>query len=196
VRLIVGLGNPGREYEDTRHNLGFHVVSHLAKEHDLQFSRSRFKEAMAASGTIAGQDVLLLLPLTYMNQSGLAVRAVVSQKRIPLENILIVCDDLALDFGQMRLRRQGSDGGHKGLRSLIEEMKARDFARLRLGIGSPRKKDTTTDYVLGEFSDHEKKELPGFTRQARDCCLAWLALGIQRAMNRFNKRKANDDEQI
>jgi len=189
LKLIVGLGNPDPQYEYTRHNLGFLVVRRLAKEHHWKFSRS-FKEAQSTTGKIGRQDVLLLLPLTYVNQSGLAVSLVVHKKDIPLEDILIVCDDLALGFGKMRLRPNGSDGGHKGLRSLKDELKTENFPRLRLGIGSPHKKEEAVDYVLGEFSEQEKKHLDDFILKAMDCCLSWLMEGVSRAMSRFNSSTA------
>ena len=189
ARLIVGLGNPDRQYQYTRHNLGFLVVTQFAKQHRLKFSRGLFQQALVATGKIHHHEAILALPLTYVNRSGAAVRRLVSKNEIPLEDILVVCDDLALDFGCMRLRSQGSDGGHNGLTSLIEELKTEKFARLRLGIGAPGEKEETAGYVLGEFSDHEKKHLEDFIQKAVDCCNTWLTRGTSPAMNQFNKRK-------
>lgn len=188
MHLIVGLGNPGLQYEYTRHNLGFLVVKRLAKQHHWKFSRS-FKEAQSTIGQMGRQDVMLLLPLTYVNQSGAAVSRVASQKGIPCEDILIVCDDWALDFGKMRLRPKGSDGGHKGLRSIIEELKTENFPRLRLGIGFPHPKEDAVDYVLGEFSEQERKHLDDFILQGVDCCTRWLMEGISCAMSQFNTKE-------
>ena len=190
--LIVGLGNPGKDYQYTRHNLGFLVVEHLARQNALKFSQSSFTNALTAEGQVAGKKLMLLLPLTYVNNSGAAVRAAVHYKKIALENILVVMDDVNVEFKEMRLRPSGSNGGHNGLSSVIEHMKTKDFGRLRLGVGAPRQKDMMVDYVLGEFTAQEKKHLKGFIEEAGDCCIAWLSEGMNKAMNQFNRRK-NDE---
>ena len=191
-RLIVGLGNPGKDYEFTRHNLGFLVIGHLARQYHLKFSRHSASESLAAGGKIEDQDLILQMPVTYVNNSGRAVAALAARNSIPPENILVVCDDLALDFSQMRLRARGSAGGHNGLKSVVEHLKTQEFPRLRMGVGAPAKKEEAVDFVLSEFTPKEKKELGTFVGQAADCCRFWLTDGAAKAMSQFNQRK--DDE--
>ena len=132
---------------------------------------------------------MLLLPATFMNHSGVAVKAVIQKKEFELSDALIVFDDMDVDFGLMRLRSQGSDAGHNGLTSVIAHLKTEEFPRLRLGIGRPKIRQDAVDYVLEEFNKSEKKELPGFIEEATDCCLVWLNSGINKAMEQFNRRK-------
>jgi len=188
TQLIVGLGNPGKEYEYTRHNLGFMVVRHLAKELNWEFQTSRGTKGLIAKGEIEGSEVYLLLPLTFMNHSGLAVKPLIEKKNLTLENLLVICDDLNLNFGQLRLRSTGSDGGHNGLSSIIECLNTNNFSRLRMGIGQPSSKEPAVDYVLGKFNTSEKKSLEAFVSEASDCCLIWLKEGINKAMQLYNKK--------
>jgi len=188
LKLIVGLGNPGREYEWTRHNLGFLAVQRLAKKLDCTFSPSSFTNGLTAQGTWEQARVCLLLPLTYMNQSGAAVGQVVARKQIEAGQILAVCDDFHLDFRTIRLRAKGSDGGHNGLKSIIERLDTQQFSRLRMGIGRPAGAASTVDYVLEEFNKGERKELDGFIEEAADCCLAWIRDGAEAAMDQYNKK--------
>lgn len=192
MKLIVGLGNPGREYEWTRHNCGFLVLIHLAKEHRLKFSKSPTIQGLVAEGQIHNHDVMLLMPLTYMNHSGAALRHAIEQKGISSEDILVVCDDFHVDFGHLRLRPQGSDGGHNGLASIIEELMTKNFVRLRLGIGAPARKEEAVDFVLGEFNQKEKEALQEFVQQAAQCCIVWLSEGTAKAMEQFNKRTEDE----
>ena len=192
MKIIVGLGNPGKEYEYTRHNLGFLVVTLLAQQNSLKFLKSSVTQALTAQGEIGNQEVVLLLPWTYVNNSGSVVNQIMVHQAISPENILVVCDDLNTDFGQIRLRSQGSGGGHNGLASIIEKLKTKKFPRLRMGIGSPLKKEETVNFVLGEFSSNEKKALGDFIQKAADCCLFWLAEGIYQAMDQYNKRKRDE----
>lgn len=195
-KLIVGLGNPGKDYAYTRHNLGFLAVENLAKRYQLKFSPSSLTKAIAAEGTIEGQSVILLLPTTYMNNSGVAVKPVVFKKDIACSGLLVVCDDLDIHFGLLRLRAKGSDGGHNGLTSIIGHLGTEDFPRLRLGIGRPKSRQDTVDFVLEEFNKSEKKELPSFIEEATDCCLVWLKNGINKAMEQFNRRKNDGKNSI
>ena len=188
TRLIVGLGNPGKDYEDTRHNLGFLVVEHLVKKNNLRFRKSSFTNGLTAEGKVAGNDLCCLLPSTYMNNAGTAVKQAVLSKDLDHADILIVCDDLHLDFGQIRIRNKGSDGGHNGLASVIGHLGTQDFARLRLGIGTPPKGAESVDYVLGKWTAREEKQLDEFIDRATDCCGVWLQEGIHKAMDQFNGR--------
>ena len=191
ARLIVGLGNPGKDYEYTRHNFGFLVIQNLAARYRLKFTSSSFSKALAAAGQIEGIDAILLQPLTFVNLSGVAVKSTIAQKQIDLENVLIVCDDLDTEFGQLRLRAKGSDGGHNGLTSIIQQLGSAEFARLRCGIGRPKSSAETVDFVLGEFTRQEKESLQGIMDEATDCCLSWLKDGTKKAMDQFNRRKEN-----
>jgi PTH1 family peptidyl-tRNA hydrolase len=192
LRLIVGLGNPGPDYEYTRHNLGFLVVQYLCQKHHLKLRRSFLCRGWMASGSLLGQECVFLLPMTFMNHSGVAVKKVLAAKKISLENMLVVCDDFNLEFGEVRLRRQGSSGGHHGLSSIIEQLGASDFPRLRLGIGSPKGRQDTVDFVLEEFSQGDKKQLGAFIEEAAGCCEIWLTANIDKAMSQFNKRERNE----
>ncbi len=188
-RLIVGLGNPGGDYEYTRHNLGFLVVQRLAKKFALKFSPSSLTNGVTAEGVCEGLEICLLMPMTFMNHSGSAVRQVMSKKEFFPEQILVVCDDFNLDFEQIRLRAKGSDGGHNGLGSVIQNLDTEEFTRLRMGISQPPGKKDTVDYVLEEFTKKEKDQLDGFIGEAVSCCLMWLQEGVSVAMDQYNRRK-------
>ena len=194
ARLIVGLGNPGEEYQTTRHNLGFLVVEQLVKEFKVKFQKSSFTKALIAEIENRGSKIIFCLPLTYMNQSGFAVKDVVDQRQVHLKDILVICDDMNLDFGQLRLRSKGSDGGHNGVSSIIEHLGTDQFPRLRLGIGqAPQGKDSA-QYVLEELTSKEKKQLPGFVLEASECVNVWLNQGVHQAMDRYNQRKEYGQE--
>ena len=189
MRLIAGLGNPGKDYEYTRHNLGFLVVQELAAQYKLKISPSSLCKGLTAEGKIKDKACCLLFPMTFMNNSGIAVRDIVAKKEISLANVLVAVDDFSLDFRQLRLRAKGSDGGHNGLSSIIQHLNSQDFARLRLGVGPvPNKKDPA-DFVLHEFSPAEKKELDEFINEAVDCCAAWVTGNSAQVMSQFNRRK-------
>lgn len=192
TRLIVGLGNPDEKYRYTRHNWGYLVVEELADRLNVKFRNDSSVRGLVAKGECDGVTCYLLLPLTYMNLSGAAIAALAKKKNIALEHILVVCDDLDLPFGQIRLRAQGSAGGHNGLKSIIEKLGSKEFARLRGGIGRPGDRQETVDFVLDLFSGQEKKDLPQILKKAVECSEAWMTLGVNEAMSQFNKRK-NDD---
>ncbi len=184
--LIVGLGNIGADYENTRHNVGFDVVEALAKTADVPFKNDSF-------GTIAemkhkSRTFLLLKPNTYMNLSGKAVRYHLQKHQIPIENLLVILDDLALPFGKQRLRPSGSDGGHNGLKSINQLLNTQNYARLRVGIGSNFHKGQQADYVLGKWTDEENKLLPEVVAYAAETVKAFGTIGIQFTMNQFNKK--------
>jgi PTH1 family peptidyl-tRNA hydrolase len=189
LRLIAGLGNPGKDYEYTRHNLGFLVVQRLAEKLKLKFALSSLTKAMAVEGTFEGNSICLLAPLTFMNNSGVAISRFMSKKDLLPEDILVVCDDFHLDFEQIRVRSKGSDGGHNGLSSVIQHLDTEQFARLRMGIGYPPGKKDTVDYVLEEFVKAERNRLDNFIDEAVSCCLVWLSEGINTAMDQHNRRK-------
>ncbi len=182
--LIVGLGNPGKEYKDTRHNVGFLTVEELARRGGLKWERPRLKAAQAR-GTLAGRDTVLAKPQTYMNLSGVSVVQLVRWYKVSLTDLLIVSDDLDLPFGQIRLRAEGSAGGQGGLKSIIQQLRSDAFPRLRIGIGRPQWGEPK-DYVLTRFTKEQTAELPTIIGRAADAAEVWLAEGIIAAMNRFN----------
>ena len=188
LRLIVGLGNPGRDYEYTRHNLGSLAVRCLAEKLKLKFALSSLTNGLTGEGMLEKKVVCLLMPLTYMNNSGVAVRQIMVKKDVLPENVLIVCDDFHLDFQQLRLRAKGRDGGHNGLSSVIQHLGTEQFTRLRMGIGQPADKKNTVNYVLEEFEKNEKMCLDKFIDEAALCCLTWLRDGTAAAMDQYNRK--------
>ncbi len=183
--LIVGLGNPGAKYAQTRHNIGFWVIDTLARRYDLGVGRGE-KQARAWDGRIQHKRVKLVKPLTYMNRSGDAVRPLLQYYGIPLENLLVVHDDLDTPFGKLRLRQAGGHGGQNGLRSIIQQLGSQDFARLRFGIGRPPGKMAPVDYVLQAFKGAAAIEAQELAERAADAIELWLTAGIDSAMSQFN----------
>jgi len=184
--LIVGLGNPGRDYADNRHNVGYRCVEHLAAAHGMAFSR-RQKRNTVALGTIKDRSVILAKPRTYMNKSGGPAAALARFYRVPLDRLLIVYDDLDLPPGTTRLRPAGGSGGHRGMRSVIEQLGSREFPRLRIGIGRPPGRMDPADYVLQDLSDEEEILLERTLEQAQGAIELWLEEGVEEAMSRYNR---------
>lgn len=182
--LIAGLGNMGADYDNTRHNVGFNVVDFLAKEFDVIFKNDTLGDVTEFRHK--GRTFVLLKPSTYMNRSGKAVRYWLQKHNIPKENLLVIVDDLNLPFGKLRLRGKGSDGGHNGLKDIDQFTGGNDYARLRVGIGSEFPKGRQVDYVLGEWSEEEKGQLPELLGKAAEAAKAFGAVGLQFAMNQFN----------
>jgi len=178
---IFGLGNPGPRYALTRHNAGFMVVDTLAAR--LGFRFRAFTDREVAGRQFAGAHLVLVKPLLYMNESGVVVRKQLERKP---DDMLVVCDDMALPFGRLRLRASGSDGGHKGLRSIIAHLGRSDFPRLRIGIDAPAHSSEGIDYVLEPFPREQETLLPEVLERAADACIAVVTQGLQQAMNRFN----------
>lgn len=191
--LVAGLGNPGDRYRDTRHNLGFRVVESLARARGGRW-REPGRTRRAARIDVAGRDVLLLEPLTFMNLSGDALRPVVDAEALPMNRILVVCDDIALPLGQLRLRPGGSDGGHNGLASVIERLDANDFPRLRMGVGPVPPRVDAAEFVLAEFLPEEKTAVDEMITTSAECVVAWVTDGIGRAMGRYNTRRESPPE--
>lgn len=187
--LIVGLGNPGREYAANRHNVGFRCVEHLAVAHGMAFNK-RQKRARVALGAIGEWRVILAQPQTFMNESGRAVAPLARFYRVPLEHLLVVYDDLDLPPGTVRLRPEGGSGGHKGIRSITEHLGSQEFVRLRIGIGRPPGRMDPAAYVLQDFSAEEEPLLEETLERAVAAIETWLREGIQVAMDRYNQRIA------
>lgn len=188
MKVILGLGNPGLRYRFSRHNLGFLVVEKLAKAKRIRITRRAFN-CLYGQGTIGEQEVLLAKPCTFVNLSGQAVNSIVKRKQIDLKDLLIVCDDINLPLGEIRIRGKGSDGGHNGLRSIIDTLGGNQgFARLRIGVGAPAQKlkGLLKHYVLGRFNRQEIKVISETVEKAASASELWIKEGIERAMNRFN----------
>lgn len=185
--LIVGLGNIGPEYQDTRHNIGFNVLDAFAKASNAVFEDKRY--GAVCEVRLKGRTLVLLKPNTYMNLSGKAVSYWMQKEKIALEDLLIVVDDLALPFGTIRLRGQGSDGGHNGLKSINALLGTNGYARLRYGIGNEFRKGQQVDYVLGTWDEKEAEELPALLERGGEIITSFVLQGIARAMNVFNTNK-------
>ncbi len=183
--LVVGLGNPGPEYELTRHNMGFLVVDELADRARAGPWR-RACRAEVAEGSLAGRPVVLAKPLTYMNRSGDAVVRLVDRYGVPLDRLVVIHDDLDLPFGALRIRTQGGHGGHKGIRSILGALGTGEFVRVKIGIGRPSGKGDVVDYVLGPFTADEAAELPSVLVRAAEAVLHIVGEGPHQAMNRFH----------
>lgn len=182
--LIVGLGNKGPEYENTRHNVGFKVADKIAETLEVSFNTTNF--GWMADGKYKGRRVLILKPDTYMNLSGNAVRYWMQKENIPLENVLIVTDDLALPFGTLRLKGKGSDAGHNGLKNINEVLQTQNYARLRFGISAEFSEGKQVDYVLGTWNAEETEKLPERIEKFSKACLSFVFVGIANTMSSFN----------
>jgi len=185
MKLVVGLGNPGRQYRDTRHNIGSMILAELAIRIGQVNPKIRFQGEMVET-KIGDEQVILLSPTTYMNRSGLSVSEAVRFYKLPLEQLLVLCDDLNLPFGKLRMRTGGSSGGQKGLADIVQKLGTDEFCRLRFGIDRPFGPISTTDYVLGKFFPDEQKKLPDLRIEAANAVECWVKNGPQEAMNRYN----------
>ena len=185
--LIVGLGNVGEEYSRTRHNIGFMILDAWAQASDICFEPERYGSIATVSHK--GRTLYLLKPSTYMNLSGKAVRYWMRKLHLSNEQILVICDDLNLPSGTVRLRRGGSDGGHNGLKNIEECLGSRDYARIRVGIGSDFDRGQQIDYVLSPLTDSQKEELDKISAKVIQGCKDFVLLGVERAMNILNIRK-------
>jgi PTH1 family peptidyl-tRNA hydrolase len=184
--LIVGLGNIGPEYEDTRHNIGFRVLDALAKASNISFQDKRY--GFVAKMRVKNQELVLLKPSTYMNLSGNAVRYWMQQEKIPLENLLVVVDDLSLPFGQLRMKGKGSDAGHNGLKHIAQILGTQEYARLRFGIGNDYPRGGQVDFVLGHFTDEDMKTMDERVAQAVEMIKSFCLAGLEITMNQYNKK--------
>ena len=184
--LIVGLGNPGKAYERTRHNVGFEAVSLLAKKHRLEFKKQLKFKGSIAEGQIGTTPTILLMPLTFMNLSGEAVALVMRYFAVDLSRLIILMDDVALPLGQLRIRINSGTGGHNGLKSVEEHLQTNRYARLRIGVGDREEGEILADHVLGRFSQEEEKLLPGVLDRAVQAVEIWLDKGLTSAMNFAN----------
>lgn len=182
--LIVGLGNIGEKYADTRHNIGFKILDEIASKEAVSFESEKL--GAIATFRFKGRTFILLKPSTYMNLSGKAVKYWLTKENIPLENLLVICDDLNLDFGAIRLKAKGSDGGHNGLKDITAVLQTQEYARFRFGVGSGFSKGRQVDFVLGEWDKEELKSLPERLDRAAELVKSFGTSGLNITMNTFN----------
>ena len=195
--LVVGLGNIGVEYANTRHNMGFMVLDAWAQASNISFESGRY--GSTATISFKGRKFFLLKPSTYMNLSGKAVRYWMTELKIPLENLIVISDDLNIPFGTIRLRKNGSAGGHNGLTNINELLGTQDYARIRVGIGNDFGRGQQVDFVLGELSKEEIEEMQEISKRVIDGVKAFATIGVDRAMNTVNtrpKQKNNTEEPL
>jgi PTH1 family peptidyl-tRNA hydrolase len=182
--LIIGLGNIGSEYENTRHNIGFNIVEYLAKTEQAKWENDNF--ALTSEIKHKGRTLILIKPTTYMNLSGKAVNYHLNKHKVLPENMIVILDDLNLDFGVMRLREKGSDGGHNGLKSIDQVLNGNQYSRMRIGIGNKFHKGQQANFVLGKWNKEEEKSLEVIIEKAAEACKSFVAIGIKLTSNTFN----------
>ncbi len=196
MKLVVGLGNPGIEYAGNRHNIGYICVRYLGRRHGIRFDK-KLGLARTGRGSIAGEEVMLARPQTYMNVSGESVKRLVRRLKIKPENVIVIHDDMDLPLGQLRLRGGGSSGGHKGIESIIACLGSRDFNRVKVGIGAPEvedanaaeKREAVIDHVLSGFSPEERQVIDKAVPVVGEAVACLIAEGLEAAMNKYNRRR-------
>ena len=186
MKIVVGLGNPGSKYKGTRHNVGFDVIDALVERYAFGArAKSKFN-ANVNEVMIGTTKVVLISPLTYMNLSGQSVRAAIDFFKLDLDDLMVICDDLNLEVGRIRIRAKGSAGGQNGIKDIINRLGTQEFPRLRLGIGRPPANWDTADYVLGKFDEHDQASIDDSVKQAVKACELWIDSDVKTAMNKFN----------
>lgn len=186
--LIAGLGNPTKEYDKTRHNVGFAVIDTLADKYRIDVSEKKHK-ALCGKGVIEGRKVLLVKPQTFMNLSGESIRAAVDYYKIEPEDIIVIYDDISLDPGQLRIRLKGSAGGHNGIKNIIAHLGTQEFPRIKVGVGAKPPRMDLADYVLSRFSPDEQKLMDEAFKEAAEAAVSMMTDGAERAMNHYNTKK-------
>lgn len=181
--LVVGLGNPGREYDGTRHNVGFEAIEYLGEKLNFDVSKIKFKGKIGEKN-VSGERVVFLKPSTYMNLSGESVFAAAAFYKIPIQNVIVIYDDVAIEPGRIRIREKGSAGGHNGMKSIISQFGSEEFPRIRIGIGSP--KGNMVAHVLGGFMQDEKESMIKAIMAAGDAAVEIITNGVQSSMNKYN----------
>ncbi len=187
LRLVVGLGNPGNKYEDTRHNAGFMVADKIAQDFSISFNKTKF-DTVFGRGYIEDVDVLLAKPMAFMNRSGPPLQKLAHYFQIPGEDMLVIHDDIDLAFGRLKIKEKGGHGGHNGIRSIMDAFGGGDFARLRIGVGRSEAGENVTDHVLGRFSDDKSEMVARIIAVARDAVVTVLGEGMKVGMNAFNRK--------
>lgn len=188
--MVVGLGNPGLQYEFNRHNIGFRIIDNLAREIETEFKKVKSYDSLISRGKINNHNLRLVKPQTYMNLSGKSVNKIVSYYRISFQDLLIVYDDLNLELGQIRIRKRGSAGGHKGVESIIQYLNSEDIPRLRIGIGKPSINSNFdyASYVLSNFNDNEKDKISEVIQLSTEAIKTIIEDGLEKAMRKYNKK--------
>ncbi|MBC8587928.1 aminoacyl-tRNA hydrolase [Paratissierella segnis] len=185
--IVIGLGNPGKDYSKTRHNVGFDTIDVLANRNNIKLNKIKFKSVFG-EGIIGSEKVLLVKPQTYMNNSGVAVREIYQFYKVPIENILVVVDDVDIDFASVRIRLKGSAGSHNGMKSIIYHLQRDDFPRVRIGIGKKEEDEDLADFVLSRFSKGERLDMDVSILNAAEAVEMSIKEGINQAMNKYNIR--------
>lgn len=185
MKLVIGLGNPGEKYKETRHNVGFMVIDQLAEKWQISLNETKF-QAIFGSTQVNGEKVYLLKPLTYMNLSGEAVRPFIDYFKININDLVVIYDDLDLPVGKIRLRLKGGHGGHNGIKSLIAHLGTNEFKRIRIGIDRPQSSERVVDYVLGKFRESDQIPLKNAIDKAQEACHYWLTHDFIDVMNKYN----------
>lgn len=190
MKIVVGLGNPGLKYEFTRHNIGFRIVDILAQDIEIEFKKVKSYYSLISRGMLNNHKVILIKPQTFMNLSGRAVCRVVSYYKMPLQDVLIVYDDLNLELGQVRIRKKGSAGGHKGMESIVQCLNSEDIPRLRIGIGNPLMNFNSdcTPYVLSNFNYEEKDKIKEVMQLSTEAIKTIIGDGFEKAMRKYNRK--------
>ncbi len=188
IRLIIGLGNPGGEYANSRHNTGFRVIEEIATTFAVSLDHKKF-DILFGRGSIEKHNVILAKPMAFMNNSGPPVKQLAGYFRISSADLLVIHDDIDLAFGRLKIKEKGGHGGHKGVKSLMDAFGKGEFARLRIGVGRSERAVSVTDHVLGRFSVEEKKMLKGILARAQEAVVTILSRGIKDGMNRFNDKR-------
>ncbi len=183
--LVVGLGNPEKEYENTRHNMGFNVINEIEKDCDIKISQSKFRGLYTVE-QINGEKVIFLKPQTFMNASGESIVEFRNFYKVPNENIIVIYDDIDLKPGVIRIRKKGGPGTHNGMKSIVNCLQTENFPRVRVGIGQPEHKGDLINYVIGQINKDDKPELENGVKQAKEAVLEILRSGVDKAMNKFN----------
>jgi PTH1 family peptidyl-tRNA hydrolase len=204
MKLIVGLGNPGQEYSSNRHNIGFLCINHFARLHHITLDKKQAK-ARTGTGMVAGTEVLLAKPQTYMNLSGVSVSQLMQKYKLTPDDLIVVHDDLDLPLGRIRIRKGSSAGGHNGIKSIIAHLGTQDFTRIRIGISRPEpngceaRLETIVEYVLGDFTEEDKPVIEETIQRVSDALITLITQGLEAAMNKFNadprKKKARPEEE-
>ena len=183
--LIVGLGNPEKDYSNTRHNMGFNTINKLAKQYEIEVTKSKFK-GLYGSGMIEGEKVILLKPQTFMNLSGESIKEILQFYKLETEQLIVIYDDMDIEPGKIKIRKTGGPGTHNGMKSVVHELNTQNFKRIRVGIGMPEEKENLIEYVIGAIPEEEKEKLDKGTDLAKEAVIEMIKNGIDIAMNKFN----------
>ncbi|WP_156456419.1 aminoacyl-tRNA hydrolase [Abyssisolibacter fermentans] len=185
---VIGLGNPGNKYSNTKHNVGFNTIDCLAEKNNVKLSKIKFKSVYGET-MIDGNKVILVKPQTYMNNSGISVMEILKYTNVPIDNIIVIYDDIDIELGSLRIRKKGSAGSHNGMKSIIYHLKSEDFPRIRLGIGKPNQGQDLANYVINNFGKEDRELIDTTIERASEAVLEIIKNGVDQAMNIFNKRK-------